>query len=403
MPVRIVPFFSPFTLDEWKDKVIKILNATGAEILSPDTAKGVTDAYIFVGTGGTERYVIDFVESAKLTSVKLLTHDENNSLPSALEIRAYLEQNGRNSTLIHTPVSKLGERIALWNIFSKCQERIANSRFALVGTPSSWLVASKIDRKAVKKQWGLSVLDYPMSRISDNIPSDFNDEFKDTYDSFIQHSSCSDVDTSDIEDACRVAQEIHQFVKEEDLDAITVDCFTLLQNTKISGCYALYALNDIDGVTAGCEGDITSAFTMLVAKYLTGNPAFMANVTDVDKSTNSAVLAHCTIATSLLKEYEITTHSETGLSVGIRGRLDPQPVTVMKISGKALSKYWVSDGEITDNLTREHSCRTQVRITFKKPVDYFLTEALANHHIVVPGHHADLIEKFMEFSLGSEP
>jgi L-fucose isomerase-like protein len=402
MPIRIVPFFSPFTRDDWKDHVLEILKSTGAELLTPDKAKGALDVYIFVGTGGTERYVLDFLGETDLAPVRLLTHDANNSLPSALEIRAYLDQTGRSSTLSHTPLEYLEERFTQWNTFSESLEKIAQSRFAIFGRPSSWLVASTVDQDAVKKKWGFNILEYPVSKISDDLPDNVNGEFKDIYDRFIQGQSCSEAQDSDIADAGRVAQNIHRFVKEENLDVVTVECFTLLQETKISGCYALSTLNDLEGITAGCEGDIPSAFTMMVAKILTGSPTFMANVTDIDKQSNSAVLAHCTIATSLLKDYEITTHSETGLSVGIRGRLALQPVTVLKIAGNDLSKYWVSNGEITENLTREHSCRTQVRIVFDKPVDYFLNEALANHHIVVPGHHAGMIEKFMEFALGSE-
>jgi L-fucose isomerase-like protein len=165
-------------------------------------------------------------------------------------------------------------------------------------------------------------------------------------------------------------------------------------DTSISGCYSLSYLNNKDNFVAGCEGDIPATFTMLLSKLLSGKPSFMANIASVDQELNTAVFAHCTIPTSITDRYEIVNHFETGMSVGIRGKLPLTEVTVIKVLGEDLSDYWVSRGTIIDNLVNDKGCRTQIRVAMDEPVDYFLDESLANHHILVLG---DFQEDFIGF------
>jgi L-fucose isomerase-like protein len=150
-------------------------------------------------------------------------------------------------------------------------------------------------------------------------------------------------------------------------------------------------------LVAGCEGDIPATFTMLLARMLTGLPSFMANVASVDSELNTAVFAHCTVPLSQTEGYEITNHFETGESVGIRGKLPLTEVTVFKVFGEDLGEYWVSSGTIIENLVNDSGCRTQIRVAMDEPVDYFLEESLANHHIIILGDHAQVIAEFFEF------
>jgi L-fucose isomerase-like protein len=123
----------------------------------------------------------------------------------------------------------------------------------------------------------------------------------------------------------------------------------------------------------------------------------MANVTEVDQDSNSAVFAHCTVPLGNVDSYEITSHAETGKSVGLRGQFKPQEVTIVKVFGNDLSQFWVSGGTIVENLRGEGNCRTQIRVSLEESVDYFLERPLANHHLIVLGEHVDLLREFLEF------
>ncbi|MFQ6125630.1 MAG: hypothetical protein ACE5R6_13665 [Candidatus Heimdallarchaeota archaeon] len=409
MRVHIIPFFSPLAQSKWKTSVVNQLAESGAQIITPEDFlnkelkrnRTVLDQhnYIFVGTGGTENFIAPFLSKTKLRPpIILLSYDRNNSLPAAMETRAYLHQNHFTSRIIHATLPQLIERIREWCEFAEIETNIRNSRIGIVGKPSSWLIASSVNPSAVQQRWGVTIEEYPLTKIVDNLKDKLSEEYKVTLDQFIGRAACSDIPEDEIRKAGLVTQALLEFVRKNNLDAMTLECFTLLEKINITGCHALSHLNDLAGFTAGCEGDVPTTFTMMLAKLLTQRPVFMANVVDVDIDAHSVVFAHCTVPTTILEGYEITTHFESGKSMAIRGKFNPQEITVLKVFGEDLSDFWISRGVITENLTNEQGCRTQIRVRLTESVSYFLEESLANHHVVIPGDHYRKLQEFFSFT-----
>ena len=80
----------------------------------------------------------------------------------------------------------------------------------------------------------------------------------------------------DLLKAMRLYQAVKIICEKKKLDAVTLSCFSLIEKLGTTGCLALALLND-EGIPAGCEGDLQSIFTLLIAKTLTGQAGFMAN------------------------------------------------------------------------------------------------------------------------------
>jgi L-fucose isomerase-like protein len=55
----------------------------------------------------------------------------------------------------------------------------------------------------------------------------------------------------------------------------------------------------------------------------------------------------------------------------------------------------VAEGEIIANMDSPNACRTQVKISLPQSSDYFLNDAIGNHHLIIPGYHADEINEFL--------
>jgi len=70
--------------------------------------------------------------------------------------------------------------------------------------------------------------------------------------------------------------------------------------------------------------------------------------------------------------------------------------TLFKCGGSGLDKYFLSRGEILDNLNNSKMCRTQLKIKLDESVDYFFKNPIANHHIIILGDHIKIIEEFMD-------
>ena len=398
MEIRIVPFFSPISPEGVKNEVLHILVKSNGKIIEPDDFTKGSDAdrnYVFIGTGGTENIVADFLKRHSLQApVEILSYELRNSLPAAMEIRSYLQRVGIESRIIHHPLTELTQLISDWREFVDILSKLRESTLGIVGQPSSWLIASDISPDMVQKRWGLTTTQLPLDSLIQATQSTSKAEH---VDSFKEHSTSCTPSDDEIRKAGLVADALNRLVHENKLEAVTVECFNLLMETSVSGCFALSLLNDLQEVTAGCEGDIPATFTMMLGRMLTGQLGFMSNVTQIDKGENTAVFAHCTLPTKLAESYEITSHFETGLSIGIRGTWKEQDVTVFKVFGEDLGEYWVSDGKIVENLVNETGCRTQIRVVLDENVEYFLNRSLANHHIVFPGKHAEKIHRFFSF------
>ncbi|MGY5880675.1 MAG: hypothetical protein RTV31_10515 [Candidatus Thorarchaeota archaeon] len=399
MTINIVPFFSVVSPEGLQEEILKEIEQDGIRITKrmKDIPAG-EPVYLFIGTGGTENDVATFLKLSKLEPpIIILSYDERNSLPASMEIRAYLEKKGIEARIVHKPIEQLHYILGRWSKYSEIKQRIEQSKLGMIGEPSSWLIASGVDPVKVKDRWGLEISSIPIKELTGKLPSDAGPEFKKHVSDFQSCATNQAVSDEEIAKAGIVAERISKISEENKLDAVSVQCFTLLMDTKISGCFSLSYLNDKEDFVAGCEGDIPATFTMLLSKLLTGTPSFMANVASVDQELNTAVFAHCTIPTSITEKYEITNHFETGMSVGVRGKLPLTEVTIVKIFGEDLNDYWVSGGTIIDNLVNDKGCRTQIRVAMDEPVDYFLEESLANHHIVVLGDFQHEFIGFFEF------
>jgi len=204
------------------------------------------------------------------------------------------------------------------------------------------------------------------------------------------------VDEKAVLDASRLIPALQGIFRRRRLAAVTLRCFDLIGDLGTSGCLALALLND-EGLVCGCEGDVPAAFTMLLAQALTGEHPFMANPAQVDAGRNEVVLAHCTVPTRAVGPFRLQTHFETGCGVALDGRFPRGAATLLKVGGPALDRYFVSGAEVLPRRPRPGLCRTQVRLRLDKPVSYFLRASLANHHVLVRGHHATLIDSFLRF------
>ena len=106
------------------------------------------------------------------------------------------------------------------------------------------------------------------------------------------------------------------------------------------------------------------------------------------------MIAHCSCPLSIADGFVIRSHFESGIGVGIAARIPPGPCTVFRLGGERLNHLFVREGNITESLTREDLCRTQVKISVDGPLEPLLSSPLGNHHVLITGHHRDLIERF---------
>ena len=346
---------------------------------------------IYVRTGGTEgifKRLLPDLLSKSARPFYLLTSGKSNSLAASMEILSYLRQNGYKGEIIHGNPTYISKKIMLLAKAGEVRMRLKGCRLGIIGEPSDWLIASHADKECIKRLLGIELVDIPMQKLLDIIDVTPQITRGERYSNDVVINSLSGA--NQIYDALKV------LVAKERLQGFTIRCFDLLTSVWNTGCLALAKLN-AEGVVAGCEGDVPAMLSMMIAQTLLGVSGFQANPANIDPESGEILFAHCTIPLNMVERYEFDTHFESGIGVGIRGYAKEGPVTIFKVSGD-LSRHFIAEGNLLRNQAKPDLCRTQqvIRLSDPSKVSYFLMEPIGNHHIILPGHHQELLEEILK-------
>lgn len=324
---------------------------------------------IYVRTGGTEGIFLRLLPMLMEKSRQpfyLLTSGKSNSLAASMEILSYLRQKGIRGEILHGSNAYINQRIQVLARVEKARRQLNGCRLGVIGKPSDWLISSGADYGIVRARLGIELVDIPMQELLDAV------------------------------DGSTIYEGLKKMISSHQLNGFTLRCFDLLTALKNTGCLALAQLNG-EGYVAGCEGDVPAMLSMMIARSLTGVSGFQANPARINPDTGEMLFAHCTIPLDMVESYELDTHFESGIGVGVRGYMKEGPVTLFKLSGD-LGRHFVAEGTLMRNTAEPDLCRTQQVIQLSDPsqASYFLTNPIGNHHIVIPGHVGSLLEELLK-------
>jgi len=326
---------------------------------------------VAVLTGGTEAKFIQLVNEGLIDlrkPVYLMVSGHSNSLAASLEILSYIRSHeGIGKVMRSADDTELQEVKEIEQLTPVPAEAVLMNeqplKLGVVGFPSDWLIASRVDYEMVLRRMNIELVDIPIEEVT----------------------SLGEVDPG-MKGAEAIYSRLKELVHKYDLQGITLRCFDLLSTVKNTGCIALSKLND-EGIPAACEGDIPTLLTMMVCKKQTGELCFQVNPARI-KADGEMLFAHCTLPLGMTEKHEYTTHFESGIGVAIHGDLPTGDYTLVKMSGD-LSRILAVDVELERCQFEANLCRTQVWIKANPLVSqYFLTNPIANHHVLIRGHYA---------------
>ncbi len=376
-------------------RYIKSFEQIGGERWTKEDLKNPKPFFYLMVTGGTEELLLNLrdernkhIQNEPVILLALPTH---NSLPASLEVLARLQQDNEKGRIIYlngsngksgvNQIEKILRDLEVWFALKRM-------RIGMVGTPSDWLVASNPDPTTLQETWGPRVVPISMEEIKMNLQAVNPQSIKPIWESLVKGAvEVREPSHTDLEENIKVYFALKQAIEQHKLDAITVRCFDLVLDHKITGCFALAQLTD-EGIIAGCEGDLVSTIGMLWSQKLLGQTPWMANPVQLNEDSNTLWLAHCTVPRSIVKEYTLRSHFESGIGVGIQGTISNGPVTLLRIGGKNMDKTWIVEGKIIQAGKAEDLCRTQVEVKLTTgTIKEILQAPLGNHLILVKGHH----------------
>ena len=325
---------------------------------------------VAVLTGGTEAKFIHLVEEGLIDlkrPVYLMVSGHSNSLAASLEILSYIRlHQGVGKVMMNAEDTELPESGEGLRVTGTPSEALLQSekkqRLGVIGMPSDWLIASHVDYKDVLRAMNIELVDIPIEEVT----------------------RLGEVDPG-MKGAEVIYARLKELIAQYDLQGVTLRCFDLLTTVKNTGCIALSKLND-EGIPASCEGDIPTLLTMMVCKKMTGELCFQVNPARI-QANGEMLFAHCTLPLGMTEKHEYTTHFESGIGVAIHGDLPTGDYTLVKLSGD-MKRLLAVDVTLERCQFEANLCRTQVWIkTTPEVAQYFLTNPIANHHVLIRGHH----------------
>lgn len=335
------------------------------------------DIILFM-SGGSERMAISLAQAGH--PVLLLAIRGNNAYAAATEVMAWMKSNNRYALLSDARDAFESGLVDQWLKVVNVWKNLQGQKAALIGTVSDWLVASEVAAEQLKKVMGVCLEEIPWSELPDYREMITDETLMNRF-----HGN----KVRGLEEAARVLTLLRNEVEKQSLSAIAVECFSLVQQEKVTACLALAQLNT-EGITAACEGDLASMAGMMLVRELTGMVPWMANTTRMEGQT--LTLSHCTAAFNLVENVSLPTHYETNTSLAVKGMVKASGVTLFRLSS-TLEKAMILTGKVTGHPQHRDACRTQVEIVISpSSADKLKNQPLGNHLLMIPGNWSELLE-----------
>ena len=366
-----------------------------SEALGEELKKVSLDEYLaddfsllYVASGGSEGYFLEVFEQLRDKPCIILTSGDSNSLAASMEILSFLRQHGAVGEILHGSVTKVAERIQSLRRAYRAKAALRGKNIGCIGKPSDWLIASSYSPDTMMEKLGMGFVQIPIEELLSEYEKKEYPENQ-----YTAAFRAKDFDPVEVEKALYIYGAFKRIAEKYKLCGLTVRCFDLLDTVHTTGCLGLSILND-EGIYGGCEGDVPALLSMAVLGAVTGEPMFLCNPSRFDTDAGTAVFAHCTIPTTMLKDFTLNTHFESGIGVAVQGTFDKGDVTVFKCAGD-LSRFHAQEGSILEMPFSDILCRTQIKLQLDD-FSYFLTDPINNHHILCRGRHARAVEDFFQ-------
>ena len=357
------------------------------DLLLQENAKEASFSIVFVESGGSEAEFVKIFDKLE-NPIILLSNGKNNSLPASLEIKTYIAQHHKTSLLLTGDEEQIAEGIRNASSVFGAMTSLKDTNLGVIGKPSDWLIASQVDYQVVKEKYGINLIDIPMLELEIEVKKQLIEDVP-HLDVFKKKFKDKDV----LNGALYFYSALKRIIKRYNLSGFTLRCFDLLGAYKNTSCLAFGILNE-EGITAACEGDVPSLLTMHMIRALSNSPSFQSNPSYVSFKDNTILFAHCTLPLNMVSSYNLTTHFESGLGIGIKGEMPLGKVSVLKLAPSLKSEESVAfSATIKKNLSLPNYCRTQIEVEPEEGgIITLFKDNFGNHMIIT---YADCVGSFL--------
>jgi len=330
---------------------------------------GVQGVVAVILTGGTSKQVAKALRGLAKPAV-LVAFPRHNSLPSALEARAYLKPWRWVKVVQATP----GWGVEVANFLREAlnTRKVLSGRVLAIGGMSMDATLERVGAERLAERLGLEVIDVGSAELGqalEKVEEREVDEALKRLPMPLRHAD-------QLKQPLRLYLAAKRLLEAEAAIGVTFNCFKLLNVARSTPCLAVSMLID-EGFLAVCEAEPPLVGASAIVHRLLEAPYFIANV--VEARGDLAKLAHCTAPVSMgAGRVDVLPHFESGLPMALDVELKKGAVTLLSFDKEILSLVAATGWLEASRLREEGLCRTQALVK---------VEGLKDLVDVAPGGH----------------
>ncbi len=306
----------------------------------------------------------------------------------------------------------------LTNFLGVCRvvKGLRSVRIGAVGARPGGFNTVRYSEKILQRH-GISVVTVDLSEILGNANKLTKEDLvvKERLEKISNYASTGVTPTEALIQIAKLDVVLHDFMKDNSLDATAIQCWTSLQkNYGCNVCTSMSMMSE-NMLPSACEVDVTGTLTMYAMQLASGSPSAL-----VDWNNNYAsdeekcVLFHCgNWAKSFLPDITISNAPILGTTVGVEntygaldGRTPAMPLTYGRISTddtRGVIKAYFGEGMLTDDELNTFGNRAVAKIDNLQGLMQYVCRNGFEHHVVMNASKtAGILKEAFENYLGWE-
>lgn len=314
-----------------------------------------------------------------------------NALVAATMNAASLSRLGHKSYVIYgdkedeRAQTKMKSIISVYNVVKGLQGTV----LGLLGYRPTAFYNSTFDEGLIRRTFGVRMEETDLKVVFDKMEKIPDDKVQADMKAMSGRFDVSRLPETHLENHSKLYFAIKEVMQEQGYDFATLKCWPEMGQLKTTPCAVMGRLADEDTHII-CEGDVDAGLALIVQNYLTGLPAFITDMINIDEGNNTMTYWHCgNAALSLMNqkyEVSINNHPLAGQGTAFYGSLKPGKVTVARfanIGGKY--KLFLLKGEAVDSerYTKGVMVNVKTEAPVREIVEKIIKEGVPHHYSVV--------------------
>jgi L-fucose isomerase-like protein len=271
---------------------------------------------------------------------------------------------------------------------------LRETKLGVVGEHPAGFDSCHLDTQELKNRFGLETVQIDLQAVFTRARADMPQTATARARLSDRLPNLAELDQKPLNGTLGVYTALRQLADEQQLSGLAVRCWPeFFTELGCAACGAMSMLSD-EQLPCGCEADANGTVTQMMLQWLSGEPAFGADLVEVNEQENSAVLWHCGLAPLAMADERAKArgglHSNRRLPLVMEFPLKPGVVTLARLSRAAGSLRLVMGRGAMLSAPPSFSGTSGV-IRFERPVKAvlgtILGEGLEHHLSLTYGDH----------------